>query len=248
MVQDIKDRYHNNPRCKALTTNLTQGMTDNKLGITSWNSLIFIGQCLIILKHKDLQELLFCLAHDNLGHFGTDKSYNALCNDFYWPNMQKDLVNAYVPSCTDCQWNKNTMSKPRGPLHPLPIPDKWFDSIAIDFMEPLPKDDGFNAIITMTDRLNANIQLAPCKTNMTVEEFATVFFDKWFCKNGLPLKLITNHDKLFVSHFWKALMKLTGIKHKMSIAYHPQMDRASKQSNKMVIQALGFHVEQNQTG
>ena len=142
--------------------------------------------------------------------------------------MQKDLVNAYVPSCTSCQQNKNTTSKPGGPLHPLPVPDKQFDSVAIDFMGPLTKDDSFDSIITMTNRLNADIQLTPCKTNMTAEEFATIFFNKWFCENGLPLELITDCDKLFVLHFWKALMKLTGINHKLSMVYHPQMDRASE--------------------
>ena len=162
--------------------------------------------------------------------------------------MRKDLVNAYVPSCADCQRNKNTTPKPGGPLHPLPIPDKRFDSVTIDFVGPLPKDDSFDSIVTMTDRLNANIQLAPCRTNMTAEEFTTIFFDKWFCENGLPLELITDRDKLFVSCFWKALMKLTGIKHKMSTAYHPQTDGASERSNKMVVQALRFHVEHNQTG
>ena len=94
-----------------------------------------------------------------------------------------------------------TTSIPGGPLHPLPVPDKQFDSVAIDFMGPLTKDDGFDAIITMTKRLNADIQLALCKTDMMAEEFMTIFFDKWFCKNGLPLELITNHNKLFVLCF-----------------------------------------------
>ena len=173
-IQDIKDGYHNDPWCKVLATDLAQGMTDSKLLITSRNGMMFIGQRLIILKYKNLRESLFHLAHDNLGHFGTDKSYNALRNDFYWPNMRRDLVNAYVPSCADCQRNKNTTSKPGGPLHPLPVPDKQFDSVAIGFVGLLPKDDNFDSIVTMTDRLNANIQLAPCRTNMTAEEFALI--------------------------------------------------------------------------
>jgi hypothetical protein len=120
--------------------------------------------------------------------------------------------------------------------------------VVINFVGPLPKDDGFDSIVTMTDRLNADIQLAPCKANMTAEEFATIFFDKWFCENGCPLELITDRDKLFMSRFWKAVMKLSGINHKMSTAYHPQTDGASEHSNKTVVQALRFHVERNQTG
>lgn len=100
----------------------------------------------------------------------------------------------------------------------------------------------------MTDRLGADIQIAPCKTTMTAEEFASLFFDCWYCENGCPLEIITDRDKLFVSKFWRALMKLTGINHKMSTAYHPQTDRVSERSNKTVIQALRFHVERNQHG
>lgn len=243
LIEDIKEGYNMDPWCKALARDLAQGMVDNKLSISSRNSLIFIGNRLIIPKHKDHCENLFCLAHDNLGHFGTEKLYATLRNDFYWPNMHRDLVNSYVPSCTDCQHNKNTTSKPRGPLHPLPIPDKCFDSVAIDFISPLPKDNGFNCIVTMMDRLGTDVQIVPCNTNMTAEKFAAIFFNQWFCENGCPLELITNCDKLFVSRFWKALMNLSGIKHKMSLAFHPQTNGSSERSNKMVIQALRFHIE-----
>lgn len=100
----------------------------------------------------------------------------------------------------------------------------------------------------MTDRLGADVQIAPCKSDITTEEFSTIFFGRWFCENGCPSELITDQDKLFVSCFWKVLMKLSGIKHKMSTVFHPQTDGASEQSNKTIIQALHFHVERNQTG
>ena len=42
-------------------------------------------------------------------------------------------------------------------------------------------------------------------------------------------------------------MKLSGIKHNMSMVYHPQTNGASECSNKTVVQAFRFHVEHNQT-
>ncbi len=36
-----------------------------------------------------------------------------------------------------------------GPLHPLLVPDGRCDSIAIDFIGLLPKDNGFNCILTI---------------------------------------------------------------------------------------------------
>ena len=44
------------------------------------------------------------------------------------------------------------------------------------------------------------------------------------------------------------LIKLTGINHKLSTAYHPQTDGSSEQSNKTIVQCLHFHIEWNQKG
>ena len=41
-------------------------------------------------------------------------------------------------------------------------------------------------------------------------------------------------------------MKLTGIEHKLSTAYHPQTDGMSECSNKTIVQCLWFHVKHNQ--
>jgi hypothetical protein len=163
-----------------------------------------------------------------MGHFDRDKSYLLLKGDYYWPNMRKDLEGAYIPGCKACQRNKSPTHRPRGPLHPLPIPDTRGDSIAIDFIGPLPTDDGYDCIISMTDRLGGtDICLVPCHTTITAEQFAVLFFEHWYCKNGLPLDIISDKDKIFVSKFWKALHKLT------STAYHPETDGSSKERIKL---------------
>lgn len=141
---------------------LKHGVVDPKLDITFKNGLLFVGGRLIIPKYKDLCEQLFRLTHDHLGHFRGEKSYRLLRDEFYWPNMRRDLINTYIPSCGPCQRNKSGTAKTLGPLHPLPIPDQRFDSVTVDFIGPLPVDDGFNAIMTMTDHLGADIQIATC--------------------------------------------------------------------------------------
>ncbi|KAJ3491013.1 hypothetical protein NLJ89_g11381 [Agrocybe chaxingu] len=191
---------------------------------------------------------LWFLAHDALGHFGFDKTYGSLRGSYYWPNMRKDLEEAYVPGCADCQRNKNTTKKPIGPLHPLPIPDARGDSVAIDFIGPLPEDDGKNCIISFTDRLGSDVRLVAARTDTTAEDLATLFFDNWFCENGLPLDIVSDRDKLFVSKFWKALHTLTGIKLRLSTSYHPETDGASERTNKTVNQACRFIVDRNQKG
>lgn len=83
---------------------------------------------------------------------------------------------------------------------------------------------------------------------ITAKDLALLFFDNWYCKNGLLSDIVCDRDKLFVSRFWKALSKLSGIKFKMSMAYHPETDGSSKRSNKTINQMLRYHVWQNQKG
>jgi len=120
--------------------------------------------------------------------------------------------------------------------------------MVIDFIGPLPEDNGMNSIIMFTDHLGSDIQLIPSQTNISAEELAYLFFDKWYCENGLPSEIISGRDKLFVSRFWKSLHKLTSIKLKLSTAYHLETDGASECTNKTVNQALRYHVEHNQLG
>ena len=48
--------------------------------------------------------------------------------------------------------------------------------------------------------------------------------------------------------FWKMLNELTGVKLKISSAYHPQTDRSSECSNKTVNQSIWYFMQSNQTG
>ena len=118
----------------------------------------------------------------------------------------------------------------------------------MDFIGPLPPDNGCNIIVTFTDRLHADLHLVPYKDSISAKELASLFFQHWYCENGLPLEIVFNHDKLFVSKFWHAFHKLTGVKLKMSSVYHPQTDSTSECTNKTVIQLICNHVDRHQNG
>ena len=134
--------------------------------------------------------------------------------------------------------NKSSTSKVNGPLHPLPIPDEHGNSISLDFIGPLPSDNGFGCILTITDRLHSDFRIILTTTTLTTQDCAVLFFENWYCENGLSLDIISDRDKLFMSKFWKQLMLLTGIKHKCSSSYHPQSNSCSEHTNKTVNQCL----------
>jgi hypothetical protein len=129
------------------------------------------------------------------------------------------------------------------------VPEQKGDSVAIDFIGPLPTDGSFDCILMMTDQLGgADIWLVPTRCDINAEELASLFFTHWYCENGLPLHIVSDRDKLFVSAFWHALHVLMGVKLKMSSSYHPKTDGASEMTNKTVNQAIRYHVRRNQKG
>jgi len=118
----------------------------------------------------------------------------------------------------------------------------------MDFVGPLPTDEGYNCILTMTDRLGADICIILTHCNITAEDLAILFFNHWYCENGLPLNIVSDRDKLFILKFWQALTKLTGVKLKMLSSFHPETDGASECSNKTVNQSIQYNVCRNQCG
>jgi Chromo (CHRromatin Organisation MOdifier) domain len=100
----------------------------------------------------------------------------------------------------------------------------------------------------MTDQLGANVRIIPTCTDISATDFAQLFFDHWYCENGLPLEIISDHDKLFTSSFWSALTQLSGIKLGMSTTFHPETDGSSERSNKTVNQLLRYHIDHAQAG
>jgi hypothetical protein len=171
LLQEIKTGYDTD-----LFTAKIQGASSGMPNVTQTNGFWFIDDCLFVPKVKHVCELLFRIAHDQLGHFSSTKSYHALRESFYWPNMRRDLENTYIPTCAECQRNKSQTTKPLGSLHPLPIPDQRCDSIAMDFIGPLPLDEGDDCILTITDRLESDIRLIPTRCTITAPQLAELFF------------------------------------------------------------------------
>ena len=75
-------------------------------------------------------------------------------------------------SCAACAAAKNANRKPKGLLHSLPIPDRPWQSIGIDFMGPLPQSNNFDYLLVIIDRLTSQVHLVPTTTTVTAKGIA----------------------------------------------------------------------------
>jgi hypothetical protein len=129
----------------------------------------------------------------------------------------------------------------------MPIPSNRFSEMALDFVGPVPKSNGFDMILGMTDRLTNYVKLEPVHSTATAQDIADVVYHSWYRQFGMPEAMTSDRDKLFTSKFWKELFKKTKVQLRMSTAYHPETDGSSERANKTLIEALRHYVNIRQS-
>src|SRR5882724_3756788 len=75
------------------------------------------------------------------GNPGITKTIKNIRRQFYWPRMVA-FVTDYIHSCSVCSRSKSLHHKPFGPHRFLPIGERPWDSILMDFIEWLPLLEG----------------------------------------------------------------------------------------------------------
>ena len=88
-----------------------------------------------IHKGKRLIKTIIDHVYNIIGHFGQFKMSQYIRRYFWWPSMSHD-IESYCKTYSICMTSKDTNSKPIGLLHSLPIPDRPWQSIGLDFMGP----------------------------------------------------------------------------------------------------------------
>ncbi|KAJ4801231.1 polyprotein [Rhynchospora pubera] len=164
------------------------------------------------------------------GHSGMQSTYHRIKRSFYWPGMKREIC-GFVKECDVCQRNKSENVPYPGLLQPLPIPNKVWSCITMDFIEGLPKSEGKSVIYVVVDRLTKYAHFTALSHPYNAQTVARVFMENVFKLHGLPTSIVSDRDKVFTSLFWRELFKHVGTTLSYSTAYHPQTDGQSERVN-----------------
>src|SRR6202165_5370077 len=183
---------------------------------------------------------IFGECHDSpleSAHAGFEKTYARLAESFYWPGMTEQ-IRKLIGSCDICQKIKHRRHAGYGLLQPIPIPNKPFSVVTMDFIGELPNSKGYNAIFVVVCKLTKYAFFIPCNTTLNSKQTARLFFDRVVTFAGLPRQIISDRDTRWRNDFWKEVCELYSSKRSLTAAYHPQADGQTEILNQTIEVAL----------
>ena len=83
---------------------------------------------------------------------------------------------------------------------------------------------GHDAIWVVVDHLTKMAKFIPTKTIVSTPELARLFVDQLYRLYGLPSSIVSDRDRKFNSHFWRAVFVKLDTKLNLSTTNHPESD------------------------
>jgi hypothetical protein len=116
------------------------------------NNLLCYRQRIWVQNYEPLKLHLLQQHHDvpSAGHPSRSKTLECLCRNYTWPKMRTD-IDRYTRNCYTFQPTKASRHARFGVLCPLPIPDRPWQDISMDFVMGLPWSNGCDAIWVVVD-------------------------------------------------------------------------------------------------
>ena len=95
-------------------------------------------------------------------------------------------IESYCKMCGISTTSKDTNSKPTGLLYSLPIPDRPWQSIGLDFMGQLPKSNNFDYLLVIINQLTSQVHLVPTTIMVTTRGITWLILKEVVRLHGIP--------------------------------------------------------------
>ena len=201
-------------------------------------SMVRFRQRLFVPDHAELRRKLCQAAHDgpSFGHPGSAKTHELLAREYWWPGMLL-TVKQFTRNCHICRRTKTSTEQYHGALKTLPVADRRWRHLSLDFIVGLPPSDlngqRCENILVVVDRLTKMAHVIPCG-DMSADATAFLFYQHIWRLHGLPDTIVSDRGTQFTSQFWSHLCKRLKIKSHLSTAFHPQSDGQTERMNALV--------------
>jgi hypothetical protein len=157
-----------------------------------WKNEKLYFKGLYVPKPEERMELVSQM-HEDLGHFGEQRTLAEICQRYFWSNRTK-CVKAVVKRCQQCQLVKSVGSIRSGDerLKSIPIYD-LFHKVALDTSGPLPETKSGNKYILVAIDHYSKWCEAKAVADHGAKIAAKFLEDDLICRYGVPRFVLTNN-------------------------------------------------------
>jgi len=190
-------------------------------------------------KDEELRAEVMRLHHDVLvaGHRRRWKMVELVTRNYWWPGVTRD-VGKYVEGCDLCQRIKNRTEELVGKLKLSEVPQKMWTHLTVYFIMKLPVVAEKDVILVVCDRLSKMTHFVATTKGTSVEGLARLLWDNVWKLHGLPESVASDRGPQFAAELMKELNRMLGIKMKLSMAFHSQIDGQTERMNQELEQYL----------
>jgi len=161
MSEEMQNKLKESVETDTLAQNIVKQIKEGKTRkFFLRDGYLFFGNRLYVPKTSGLRRHLLKECHDSpwAGHPGQRRSLALLERGFFWEKMWEEMEE-YVHTCIICQQDKSNTQRQGGLLQPLPIPERPWMSVSMDFIVQLPQVQGYNGIMVVVDLPNCSLRM-----------------------------------------------------------------------------------------
>lgn len=174
--------------------------------------------------------------HDEIGHFGLDKTLEIIKNN-YWFAKMRQFTKKYVQSCLECAHSKIPTGKKSGKLHSIEKVEEPFHTVHIDHLGPFVRSKHKNAyLLLIVDAFTKFVIIVPVKSTKSVHSIRAI--KNYFHTFSVPKRIISDRGTSFTSKSFQDYLSSLGIKHVMNAVATPRANGQVERYNRTVLTAL----------
>ena len=168
---------------------------------------------------KQLRLDVLAQYHDDLGHFGIDKTFANIKAKYYWPALYKEIYQ-YVERCVLCQ--TRNLTKQKAPTVLTDIPPYPWAKVGLDLSGPYPTTlSGNKYIISFICLYSGFVEAFPVK-DKSADNICHLIINEIFPRYGAVLQLLTDNGTENINRKVQETLKALNISHVKTSFYHPQ--------------------------